>query len=1188
MRHASKRGLRAGLSLLIAAQVLQPLAAHARTDLTDVPLAVLSGAKPNILFMLDNSGSMEWGSITGTDATAEFNAAKDRRSYYSPTWNQLYYNPAITYTPAVRHDAAATTTNYTTSMGNASLTATRIDAFPTTGGNVLSVNVQDVCWAPAAGPTLPRYNAGSFLVNTNCALVSSSTNNTRYARYAFYYRWVGTGAENGSTGQNTAANYQAVEIIPTVTSYTKAATRTDCGPATTTSCTYDQEIQNFANWFSYYRTRIQTAKTSLGLAFSVLDDKSRGGFATINDNGGNANTSAANFVPLADFDSTQKQAWYASVYAINPGGGTPLISALDRAGRYYQTGRMQGSTAPDPVVLRCTPNYTMFSTDGYWNGTVPAVGNFDRTVPALPAPVYTNPDTGAAINDPISGTPLVTGQNFPAPFYEGSSTASSTLADVAMKYWITDLRAPSAGQVAPNASDPATWQHMVTYTIGLGASGTLTSAPTGTAGWPVPVADTATAIDDLWHTALNGHGQYFNTKNPAVLQTALAGILNDILGRSGAAAAVAVSNPNVQSGDNSAFVSSYNAANWSGDLQAYAIDLGTGSLGSTPLWSAQAQLNTLSLANRYIGSFSGSAGVPFTAATGGLTTSQLARLNSPTTPPGPADSAAVLSYLRGDRSQERTANNPTAPYRNRVHLLGDIVDAEAVYVTPPRGRFTDTGYSAFRSSVAVNNRRKVVYQGANDGMLHAFDAGVGASDVGTGRELWAYVPGLLIDTNLSATNTSTSALVGLTQASLFRHRFFVNGTPIAGDVDLSNTAANQAALPAPNWATILVGSLGKGGRGYYALNITDPSATSDASVASKVMWEFPNASTTAAVRSSIGQSYGTPVLVKTRANGWVVLVSSGYNNGADTGGDGSGYLFVLNAATGELIASLRTGQGSSATPSGLGKISAFIENPGVDDTTDYVYGGDLLGNVWRFDLSDALVSNWNVRLLATLVDRDTGAVQPVTSAPELGRVLGRDGNNRRMVYVGTGQYLGATDIPGATGANSSATQRQSFYGLLDDRSATPTITPLRTQLVAQTAVASGTNINLTTNPVDLVTRKGWVLDFQSANGERVFTNPVLSAGILAFTTNTPSSDACAPGGSSNLYFVNYSTGGSIPNLTSRYVGNVLSSRPQLIVLPTGRTKTLVRTSDGRTREYDVGTPTPITGTRIMWREVIQP
>ncbi|SFM31806.1 pilus assembly protein [Variovorax sp. OV329] len=1187
---ARRKALQRAIVLIASgAMLLQPLRAHAAsTDLADVPLLVQTGVKPNVLFTLDNSGSMGWGSITGSDAHGEYTSpyddavragqspgmrsttgAKNRRAYYSPSYNRQYYNPAITYLAPVEFDGGAP--GFLSAMGDSLPAAARIDAYL----DARLLDLTEACWSSSTPPALPRFNAGDFTQNGSCANAPDVVRNTEYQRYSFFYRWRGVGTEDGSAAQDSDSNYDRVEIRSSTSTYPKAATRTDCGNASATSCSFAQESQNFANWFSYYRTRMQSAKTALGLAFSALDAKSRVGFSTINNNAGQDNDSGANFVPLADFDSAQKQRWYDQLYGIRPTGGTPLVPALDRAGRYYTSGSMPGAAGAasrsDTVPLSCTPNYTILSTDGYWTsrGSV-SVGDTDRTVPDLPANVYADPATGAARNDPIAGVPLVAGQDFPAPFFDGTGTSDS-LADVAMRYWIRDMTGNSAGKVQATPGDPATWQHMVTYSIGLGATGTLSAPPAAGSTWPVPQPGTATAIDDLWHAALNGHGQYFNSSDPERLRTSLGSILDDIVNRTGSASAVSVSNPSLLPGNNLAFAASFNSGAWFGDLEAFPVDLQTGVLSATPLWSAQARLDAKPSANRYVASFNGTAGVPFTAT--GLGAGKAARLNSPGVPPGPSDNAAVIAYLRGDRSGEAVAGSTSRPYRGRAHVLGDVVDAEPVYVTAPRANYTDPGYGDFKTGPAAS-RAKVVYQGANDGMLHAFDAA-------SGEELWAYVPGALVDAPLSSARPGTSALVGLTQQGLFQHRFYVDGTPTATDVDLSNTALNQPAPPSPRWATLLVGGLAKGGRGYYALNVTDPAAGNDAEVAAKLLWEFPNAGTSATTRNNIGFSYGVPLNVKTRAAGWVTLVSSGYNNGDGTGGDGQGHLFVLDTANGQVVRDLQTSAGTPTTPSGLARMSAFLVNPGSDDTVDFVYGGDLLGNVWRFDLSGATTGSWNVTLLATLVDK-SGVPQPVTAAPELGVV-----NGKRVVYVGTGRYLGPSDVPGAPGASASATQQQSFYGLMDDMSGAPIAAPLRGQLVAQSATpAPNGEINITTNPVNFATKRGWVLDFApSPSGERSATSPVLFGGVLSFTTNTPSADPCKPGGSSNLYFLNYSNGGAIPMLASRYVGDVLASRVQPIGLPGGGTKILVRTSEGGTRTFGVQVPASTAPTRVMWREV---
>ena len=223
----------------------------------------------------------------------------------------------------------------------------------------------------------------------------------------------------------------------------------------------------------------------------------------------------------------------------------------------------------------------------------------------------------------------------------------------------------------------------------------------------------------------------------------------------------------------------------------------------------------------------------------------------------------------------------------------------------------------------------------------------------------------------------------------------------------------------------MVGSLRKGGFGYYALDISSAGASSEATMTSRVLWEFPKASTPAADRLNVGYTFGRPVIVKTRAAGWVVIVSSGYNNGTntgDSGGDGQGRIWILNARTGDIIRSISTGVGTTTTPSGLAHLAAFVERPDVDALVEAVYGGDLLGNLWRFDLSGTTTASWAVTRLTTLVDA-SGNIQPITTEPELGLV-----DRKRMIYVGAGQYMGDTDVPGATSPNVYATRKMSFYG----------------------------------------------------------------------------------------------------------------------------------------------------------------
>lgn len=672
--------------------------------------------------------------------------------------------------------------------------------------------------------------------------------------------------------------------------------------------------------------------------------------------------------------------------------------------------------------------------------------------------------------------------------------------------------------------------------------------------------------------AKGGTTSAYLATSEAELLASLDVVSQDIISKDGAAAAVTVSNPNIVAGDNASYQSSFNSGNWTGDLESFPINLTTGVVDrSAPNWasSARTQLNSLTASGRLIASYSGSQGIQFRPssdpATTKLTAAQEAVFNSPVSPPGPSDSAAVISYLRGDRSNEGTL------YRTRAHLLGDLVDAEPLLVRSPNQNYADACYSSSGPGcvtsfkAAQSGRTRVVFQGSNDGMLHAFSAA-------TGAELWAYIP-KLVWPNLNV----------LTRKTGFTHLYRVDGTPITGDVDF--TATVGAAAGNPNWRTLVVGGLGKGGQGYYALDVTNPVAASEADAASKVLWEFPNASTPAAVAANQGYSYGRPILTKTAGAGWVVLIASGYNNDASTtGGDGQGHLFVLNPRTGALIRDIPTGAGTPMSPSGLAKISAYSANQAINNTTDFVYGGDLLGNVWRFDLTSTNPATWSVAKLATLVD-GSGTRQAVTTEPQLSEIT-RGGISRRFVYVGTGSYLGDSDV--------ATTQTQSMYGLIDDLSASPLISPLRSRLQRQIiSNVGGGKRQLSRIALDYATQRGWYVDFNLSAGERINTDPQLARGALIFTTNIPSADKCVPGGSSFFYVLDYENGGVLTNTTQplysgMFLGNAMASRPTLVQLPNGKVVTPVHLTDGTVPTPENGLPPtgPLGARRVFWKEII--
>jgi type IV pilus assembly protein PilY1 len=806
---------------------------------------------------------------------------------------------------------------------------------------------------------------------------------------------------------------------------------------------------------------------------------------------------------------------------------TPLRGTLQSAKTYFSSSLAGKNT---PVGYTCQQNFVMLVTDGLPTGDTS--GNLysatDRTNScnwSTASNTCTSGALGTAANDAI-----VAAKNLRTTSVTGyTSTNKDGTGVVTGKY---DVQ---------------------TYVVALGDT----------------VAN-ANALSVMNAMAYNGGTvQAIPANNATAFQNAIQSISDDITAKVGSSAAVAVANAHVSSSDNDSFASSYNSGTWTGDLDSNALNPATGVPSNTSSWtagSAGTQLDARTPASRFIvtsidtsGAIGGIQFQPATAtATTKLSAAQQALLNTPSS----TDGVAVLAYLRGDRTAE------SITYRARAHLLGDMVNGEPVVVTAPNAAYTDTGYSAFTSS--NSSRTRMVFQGANDGMLHAFVASSGA-------EAWAYIPNMVM-ANLNNLSLKTG----------FTHKYYVDGTPTYGDVDFNNIAGISTG---GDWRTVLVGGLGKGGRGYFALDISSATAASELDVNNKVLWEFPNSISNSVARTTttlnMGYSFGKPIIVKTAAKGWVALVTSGYNNGTnagDSGGDGVGHLYVINPKTGDLISDIPT-TGCTTSPAnnpcGLAQISASIAS---NNTVDYVYGGDLKGNLWRFDLTSATSTGWSVAKLTTLVDSSSVA-QPITTAPALSVV-----ETRRMIQVGTGQYLGDSDVTGTSGANSTASQTQTIYGLWDGLVAMST--PLRSNLQQQTYTTSAGKRTLSNNTVNYPTQKGWYIDL--GVGERVNTQCSIAIDNLVCTSNTPSPTKCAPGGESWEYVVSSKTGSKANRDTNSwsgtYLGTVLASRPVIITNANGQQFSLVRLSNATTHTTTLPPP-PATSSlvfkRTSWRQIYQ-
>ncbi|HVZ46844.1 MAG TPA: PilC/PilY family type IV pilus protein [Ramlibacter sp.] len=1187
------RYLRRAARALAAACVALPVATTAiaaTTDLASSPLftSSVTAIKPNIMVILDDSGSMARDYVPDD---AGFATTKYGRT--ASQCNGMAYNPSVVYSPPVDSTGA--------SLPNADSSQYIANPIAQTTGPKRNLS------SPL---TMPASVGGSLTVTvTNGSKKSSWYDPSEIDNVTFYQdgdttRWISgtvvswnksTGAlkitvtEVHGSGSFTAGRvgygwvdpadyykytgsqkrlsytYNSSGVITSTTFYKECNSNIGSSPGSSVFTKVDitvAEAQNYANWYQYYKTRMQMMQTAASLAFKNITDKYRIGYSTISKDDTSEDD---DFLNIRDFNATQKSNFYAKFNSASPNGYTPLRAALSKAGQYFA--HKAKSQTLDPVQYSCQRNFAILETDGYWN-TQDEESDY--------GPFKVNNSTNVGQQD---GTGTL------RPMFDGSPTnsTSDSLADIAAYYYNTDLRDSSlsnctgalgtevcTNNVPGNKSDSfhsfgdqATWQHMTTFTMGLGVSGILRYDPnyttqlsgdfydivTGAKNWPVAGSTKSPEnIDDLWHAAVNGRGEYFSANDPASLLTAFSQALNKIDAKVGSASAASTSSLHPVAGDNEVYVAQFTTQKWIGDVLSYTIDPDSGAISAAPTWSAASQLNLKTPASRkiYYKNPSGST-TPrdFTYAnltTDGMTASftnfcsktAASGSGNPVQCPTLADPTAantgsnLVSYLRGDQS--------LTYYRTREGVLGDIINASPLFIGKPSFKYTENNYTTFATNNA--SRQGIVLAAANDGMVHAFKRE-------TGDELWAYIPTAVIPNLYKLADTGYAD----------NHRYSVDGALQIGDIYVGGV-----------WKTIVVGGLGGGGRSYYALDVTDTTAP-------KVLWEYS--------ANDLGYTYGNPVITKRADGTWVVVFGSGYNNVSP--GDGNGHLFVLNANTGALLTTVDTmisgsPAGTTGTPSGLSRIQDWVDLD-TNNSAKRFYGGDLLGNVWRFDIDNLVAPNGAALRLAQLTNPSGGA-EPITTLPAVAEIIY---NNVRypVVYVGTGKYLGTSDL--------SDTSVQSIYAIKDPltNSSYGTVRG-NTNFVQQTFTAgAGGTRSVTNNPVDWSAKAGWYGDFPQA-GERISINPALVLSTLTLGTNLPNSNTCSVGGTSFIYNLNIATGSTAEGETDAgyTLGDVLVQGLTVVQLKDGSTETLITRSDAKlATEKNAPAGIGTTPKRTSWREL---
>lgn len=606
----------------------------------------------------------------------------------------------------------------------------------------------------------------------------------------------------------------------------------------------------------------------------------------------------------------------------------------------------------------------------------------------------------------------------------------------------------------------------------------------------------AVSLENLEAALAYSGGRVFQMQNLDDLSTAFASVMFDIFRQVAVGSGGAVASSRV-SEENRMFASLFDSRDWSGDLKAFPLQVQTGLTddASAALWSAADRLMERDHDQRVIVTHDGSHGVPFRW--GELHENQKNDLRT-----GFAEVAGVsaeqlgqarLAYLRGDQTHEGAE-----PYqfRDRDKLLGDIVNSAPVYVGKP-------------VRVPQPSRTAMVYVGANDGMLHAFRAE-------DGEEVFAYVPRSVSAPYLAGPD-GQGGLYRLTRREYIQpgeHRYYVNLKPTVAEVQIDN-----------QWRTVLIGGLGGGGRGLFALDISNPADFgTETNAAAKVLWDVQGEAGAVSGLGTLGYTFSQPTLAKLNNGRWAVIVGSGYNSEA------TARLFIIDLADGSLIRDIPVAAGvdSLSTPT-------VVDLDG-DEDADRVYVGDLDGNLWAFDLADDDPSEWGVAYgpgnapvplftAAHQSDSGTAVPQPITAAPAVvfhPTESTTEGNKPNLlVLFGTGRYLASND--------TNDVSRQAFYAIWDK--GTGGLTVQSANLVTQALQNRSFTVDGRTTEIrifeeeqnmDWSQHSGWRLILPP--GERVISFPTPRGDLVHFTTLVPANAQCEAGGKSWLMAVNMATG----------------------------------------------------------------
>jgi len=1011
--------------------VLASQPAHALSNqFPQYPLITGGGTRvlPNVLLILDDSGSMRsagipenlvgWSVVTLPDTPM-------KRSYI---YNELYYNPARTYKPW-----RTSSTDPNARLPNADYKNVSYSTIHLTGQTInLGGHTESYFFIPKSGISNPgnnRSNYHKYRISPHGTMQVCNDYWNDCHRYDKRKKWVDSLPDNNYDNNLKRRRTNA------------------------------EEVQNFANFYHYHRSRMKVAKAGVSEAFGRLDEKIRVGYNNLGNTGGIKYPIPINRED-GQFKGINRTQFYNYVQNEKDPSGTPTRQALNRAGLYFATDQPY-RTRPNSPPLSCRRNYALLVTDGDWNG-------HDRER------IY------------IGGGGV-------------ASTYCSHLACIAKHYWQTDLRPNLPDEVPVNGADSANWQHMNTFSISIGMKGSLDTSQPPPAGpternkslstkWPRPT-NALTKTDDLWHAAVEGRGEFIVASDTDQFANALTSALTAINNRQASSSVISTSSSQIRS-DTLVFSASFKAGTWSGDLVAQKIQGAGTNLAGKPEWvlsetfkpggvnehfkdrtisqrviyrkgRRQPLIETISFDYSYIKNHNVDGHLALYERQSG---------------PDAVSAEDNIAWLRGDQSKERDNGGNL---RNRAHPIGDIVHSSVVYLK------NESPYGG----------SDMVFAGANDGMLHA----IRAND---GKVMYSYIPH----------GVDISEFAKLSSPG-YEHRFFVDG-----DID-TDTHYRRA----PSERHMLVASLGRGGRGVFMLNGITTSGGQNADNI-PVVFDHTYLPSDTTTDPNMGYVLGAIRLRRdNRARTWAIVP-----NGIDSP-NGKAVLFAYNVEASNNIKRYELIADEANTSKGNGLMAVSIADIDGDGYFDVIYGGDLKGNIWRWDFTGEEPG----QAVKIFQAKDAkGNPQPITGGISYARERGLNG--RHFIGFGTGRYISVSDMPQA----GVKTQVQSLYGIIDQTSyALDAPSPLingRSELQERKIAYVGSDIRAFDKYEALPeNKKGWYIDLPEQ--ERVISQPIFYDEALYFVSVIPplaGSDECGNGtGSSYVNAINLFTGTGAENIS---------------------------------------------------------